>query len=459
MSRAKSFFARVRRRAFEPVDNASLIFFRVAFGALMFWEAYRYFKDGWIAHYWIKPRFFFTYYGFSWVHPWPGNGMYIHWAILGLVALFIAAGFLYRFSIIIFFLGFTYSFLLDQTNYLNHFYFICLLSFLLIFLPANRALAIDAVLWPALRSQTAPAWTVWLVRTQVGVVYFFAGVAKLSPDWLSGETIRAFLAGGGQLAVIESLIGRERLPYLLTYGGLFLDLLIVPALLWRRTRVAAFCVAVIFHLLNARLFSIGVFPWLSIAATTLFLSPSWPRKLTGVMLPPATRTFSSETPPPSERKQVMILSLVGLYAAIQLLVPLRHFLYPGSTDWTYQGHRFSWRMLLLERNATSEFVVTDPNVGTTVRIDPIQFLTPKQVSKMGPRPDMILQFAHHLAAVLPRAGPKPLQVRARVSVSLNDRKPQLLVDPNVDLAAEKRSLRPANWILPRSDNDVEPLNR
>jgi hypothetical protein len=376
--------------------------------------------------------------------------MYIHWAVLGLLALFIMTGFLYRISVTLFFLGFTYSFLLDQTNYLNHFFFICLLSFLLIFLPVNRALAIDAALRPGLRSQTAPASTLWLVRIQVGVVYFFAGVAKLNPDWLGGETVRAFLSADGQLIATVPLIPREWLPYLLTYGGVLFDVLIVPALLWRRTRVAAFFVAVIFHLLNARLFSIGVFPWLSIAATTLFLSPSWPRKLIGVILPRATRAVPSETPRPSERKQVMILNLIGLYIAIQLLVPLRQFLYPGSTEWTYQGHRFSWRMLLLDRKATSEFFVTDPNVGTTVRIDPIQYLTPRQVSKMGPRPDMVLQFAHHLAAILPRAGPKSLQVRARVLVSLNDRKPQPLVDPNVDLAAEKRSLRPAKWILSRS---------
>ncbi|HJT81113.1 MAG TPA: HTTM domain-containing protein [Chthoniobacterales bacterium] len=455
MSGAKSFSAEVRRRAFQPVDNATLIFFRVAFGALMFWEVTRYFSDGWIAHYWIKPRFFFTYYGFSWVHPWPGYGMYIHWAILGLLALFVAAGFLYRLSVALFFLGFTYSFLLDQTNYLNHFYFICLLSFLLIFLPANRALAIDAGMRPALHSETAPAWTLWLLRAQVGVVYFFAGIAKLSPDWLRGETARAFLSQDGQLMLTIPLIRAEWMPCLLTYGGLLFDLLIVPALLWRRTRIAAFGVAVIFHLLNARLFSIGVFPWLSIAATTLFLSPSWPRKLAAVILPARASAVPAKTPPPSERKQMIILSLAGLYVVVQLLVPLRQFLYPGSTDWTYQGHRFSWRMLLLDRFATSEFFVTDPNAGTTARIDPAQFLTPRQVSRMGPRPDMVLQFAHYLAAVLPRAGPKPLQVRARVLVSLNDREPQLLVDPNVDLAAEKRSLRPAKWILPRSTNDVK----
>ena len=416
----------------------------------MFWQAYRYLAHGWVRRYWIEPKFYFTYYGFSWVHPWPGNGMYIHWAILGLLALFIAVGFCYRFSAILFFLGFTYSFLLDETNYLNHFYLICLLSFLLIFLPANRAMAIDAWLKPGSRAHTTPVWTLWLMRAQIGVVYFFAGVAKLSPDWLGGETIRAFIQS---YRISLPLIRQEWTPYLLTYGGLLVDLLLAPALLWRRTRLAAFCVATTFHLLNAHFFSIGVFPWLSIAATSLFLSPSWPRKFVGLIFPIATSPVPSAEPLPNERKQLVIFSLVSLYIAVQVLIPLRHFLYPGPTDWTYQGHRFSWRMLLLDRTPSSEFLVTDPNAGTTVRIDPIKFLTPRQLDKMGARPDMVLQFAHHLAAILPRAGPKPLQVRARVLLSLNDRKPQLLIDPNVDLAAEKRSLWPARWILL---NDVRP---
>src|ERR1700736_4041134 len=122
----------LQNRAFAPVDIASLVFFRIAFGLLMVWEVWRYFRYGWIATYWIEPRFLFKYYGFSWVEPWPGNGLYIHWAILGVLGLFIAAGFLYRLSAALFFAGYTYTFLLDQSRWLNHTYLICLFSFLLI---------------------------------------------------------------------------------------------------------------------------------------------------------------------------------------------------------------------------------------------------------------------------------------------------------------------------------------
>src|ERR1700738_3241132 len=157
------FRARVLDRALARVDIASLVFFRIAFGSLMVWEVGRYLSHHWIAQYWIEPRFSFKYYGFSWVHPWPGNGLYIHWAALGVLALFIAVGFLYRLSAALFFVGYTYTFLLDQASYVNHTYLICLFSFLLIFVPANRALSIDAWLNPRLRSEVAPAWTLWLL--------------------------------------------------------------------------------------------------------------------------------------------------------------------------------------------------------------------------------------------------------------------------------------------------------
>jgi hypothetical protein len=453
---AQSFLAKVRTRAFAPIDNASLIFFRIAFGLLMFWEVCRYFIHGWISRYWINSEFQFTYYGFSWIHLWPGNGMYVHWAILGLLALFIAIGFFYRLSIILFFLGFTYCFLLDQTTYLNHFYLICLLSFLLSFVPANRSLAIDAWFRPNLRSQTTPPWTLWLLRGQLAIVYFFGGIAKISPDWLRGEPMRMWLARRIDFPIIGHFFRDEWLVYLLSYGGLLLDLLIAPALLWRRTRVPAFCIAVLFHLMNARLFSIGIFPWLAIAATTLFLSPSWPRRVLAIFFSPAVSPPSESEAPPSERKQMLVLGLAAIYIVIQLVVPLRHLLYPGRVDWTYEGHRFSWRMKLLDRDAWTRFFITDPSTAQTVWVDPRDILSSRQASKMAARPDMILQFAHYLAAIMPRQGVAPLQVRARVVVSLNGREPELLADPKVDLATEKRSLLPARWLLPMTKRLPKP---
>jgi len=72
-------------------------------------------------------------------------------------------------------------FLLDQSKYLNHFYFASLFSFIMIFVPANRAFSIDALLWPKLKERPIRRWTVWLLRFQMGCVYIlFAGLNEFS---------------------------------------------------------------------------------------------------------------------------------------------------------------------------------------------------------------------------------------------------------------------------------------
>jgi vitamin K-dependent gamma-carboxylase len=445
--KGKTFLAKVQNSAFARVDIASLVFFRIAFGLLMMWEVWRYFSHHRIGHFWLDPPFLFKYYGFSWVHPWPGNGLYIHWAILGILALFMAIGLFYRVSTVLFFLGWTYIFLLDEEQWVNHTYLICLFSFLLIFLPANHAFSIDSWRNPTLHSRTTPAWTLWLLRAQMGVVYFFAGVAKISPDWIRGEPMRVWLSESRQPLVIHRFLSEPWVAYSFSYLALLFDLSIVPFLLWRRTRVAAFCAALAFHLLNAQLFDIEVFPWLSIAATTLFLSPSWPRRVISIFRKTDTDFPGGDQTPPTAGRQFVILTFVTIYVAIQVLVPLRHFLYRGGIEWIYSEHRFSWRMMLQREAVRAYFYVTDPNSGETVQVKPQDYLDFAHAGGMGWRPDMLLQFAHCLAKVMPRSGPKPLRVEARVLVTLNGRKPQLIIDPNIDLAAESRTLGRPRWLL------------
>ena len=446
-----AFLARIQTRAFEPIDIASLVFFRIAFGLLMVCEVARYFGHGWIARYWIEPKFLFSYLGFGWVHPWPGAGMYLHFTALGLLALFLALGLFYRISAVLFFVGITYCFLLEQANYLNHFYLICLFSFLLIFVPANRALSIDALLNPKIRSNTVPAWAIWLFRGQMALVYFYSGVAKISWDWVSGRQLQPALIERMNLPIIGRFFQQEWAVYVINWGGLLLDLLAAPLLLWPRTRIFAFCCLLIFHLMNARLFDIGIFPWLAVATTTVFLSPGWPRRVLAIFSRRATvpESASATFVPPEKRARVSVL--IAVYFTIQFLLPLRHWLYPGNVAWTYEGHLFSWRMKLIDRDGNARFFVTDPNIGITREVDPLTYLNPRQAWKMAARPEMILEFAHFLARTEPRAGPKPLQVRAEVMLALNARPPALLIDPNIDLAAERRRFGHKEWIMPMPD--------
>jgi hypothetical protein len=259
--------SRLRAALAEPVDISFLVFFRILFGGIMLWEVYRYFTYGWISRYFLEPAVNFPYYGFDWVQPWSGDGMYIHFFVLGLAAACILVGFAYRIAMPVFFLGFTYFFLLDQTRYLNHLYLVCLISFLMCFLPAERAFSVDALLRPKIRSDVAPAWTLWLLRIQLGLPFFYGGLAKLNGDWIfGGQPMRIWLTSLTELPRIGYIFAADWLIYSFVIGGLLLDLLVVPLLLWRRTRAVGFAAAVVFNLVNAIIFNIGIFPWFMLGA-------------------------------------------------------------------------------------------------------------------------------------------------------------------------------------------------
>jgi vitamin K-dependent gamma-carboxylase len=437
------------QRLFAPVDIAWLVYFRLVFGAIMLWEVYRYFDRGWIERYFIDPTFFFTYLGFGWVRPWEGDLMYAHFYALGVLAAMIMLGLFYRVAAALFFLGFTQWFLIDQANYLNHFYLISLVSFLMVFLPAHRAWSLDALIWRRLRSDTVPAWTLWLMRAQIGIPYFYGGLAKLNGDWLRGYPMKMWLPSNDNIPIVGAWLDEATIALLVSYGGLLLDLLVVPLLLWKPTRVGAYVLATLFHLANAWLFRIGIFPWFMIAATLIYFPPHWPRLLLSFGRRTATRARGAAAPSgPLRSTQRIQITLVLVYLAVQLVLPLRHFLYPGPVSWTEEGHLFAWHMKLRDKDGWVRFVVTDPATGKTWMVDPQEHLSRRQANRMEGWPDMIHLFSLYLAEQYRQEGHSPVEVRAEAMASLNGREHQLLIDPTVDLAARARTLRPAEWIMP-----------
>lgn len=442
---------------FAPVDIASLVYFRLLFGGIMLWEVWRFLGQGRIEDYYLRPVFQFKYYGFEWVQTWPGIGLYLHFIVLGIAAICIILGLWYRLSAAVFFVGFSYVYLLDQTYYLNHHYLVCLISFLMIFVPAHKAFSVDAWRKPWLRTDTVPAWSLWLLRGQIGLVYFFAGIAKLNGDWLAGQPMGMWLADRTDFPVIGHLFTEHWMALAFSYGGLLFDLSAFPLLLWRRTRWLALGIGLVFHLTNYQLFDIGIFPWFMLAANLLFLEASWPRRVLQIIRhPPAAKTEQRNSPVGlSEYRQRMILAALGIYFAIQIILPLRHFLYPGDVNWTEQGHRFSWHMKLRDKESSVRFFITDPVTGTSWEAEPERYLTERQIDEMSSRPDMILQFAHYLAALMREDDYERVEVRVLAVASLNGRKPQLLIDPEVDLAVQPRLLGITDWIMPLT----EPLVR
>lgn len=435
-----------RARLFGPVDIAPLIFFRIAFGALMFLEVVGCAAISLVRDNWIRPEMHFTYFGFGWVSAPPGNWMYALIAVIAVAAIGIMFGAFYRLSAALFAVGFAWFHLIEQSNYLNHFYLICLLGLVSLVIPAQRALSLDARRKPALRAPTAPAWTLWLLQAHIAIAYFFGGVAKLNGDWLRGEPVRTWLHSGSLARKLGPAFQNEFSAYFISYSGLLIDLLIVPFLIWKRTRLPALFVAIAFHLCNSYFFDIGVFPYLSIAMTCLFLPPAWHRKVLRL-------GRAREHPRVYWKESSVVVAMLALYMAYHLFMPFRHWLYPGSPHWSEEGHRYAWHMMLRTKQGRAYFIVDDRTTGKLWRVRPEQYLSQRQFAKMSVHPEMLLQFAKYLRA---RWAPNDVKVYAVASVKMNDHKPALLVDPEVDLSREKFSLKPAKWILPLENERPVP---
>lgn len=437
---------------FAPVDIAAVVLFRIAFGGILFWEVTRYFNHGWIYRYWIEPLWNFSYGPFNFLSM-GETGMHVLWVILGLLALFIAFGFLYRISTILFFLGFTYTFLLEQGRYLNHFYLVVLISFVLIFIPANRYYSVDARIWKKIKSPVIESWCLWMVRFMIGVPYFFGGIAKINPDWLQGYPLRIWLLSDTDFPVIGQYFTEYWMILIMSYSGLLLDLFIVPALIWKKTRKYGFIVITLFHLMNDQLFTIGIFPWFMMLATSLFFSPSWPRdfrnffKNKSKLLITKEDIQQFETYVSSVKRKPILIGL-SIFCSLQLLLPFRHLLIPGNVHWTEEGHRYSWHMKLRSKRGYTDFIVKDKATGQSTVIDLTGYLQDWQIDDMDGKPYMIWEFADYLKKEYEVMG-MDVEVYVDAIASLNGRKYQHIIDPNIDLAAQpKPNFGFASWIVP-----------
>ena len=367
--------------------------------------------------------------------------MYWHFLALGVLAVLITFGLFYRVAAVLFCVGYTYVFLLEQARYLNHAYLVCLVSFLMALVPANRAGSLDVKYGLCRRSETVPTWCLWILRFQIGAVYFFGGVAKINPDWLAGEPLRAWLSRRMDYPLIGFLFGEEVVVMGMAWGGMRFDLFVVPLLMWRPTRTVGFVGVLFFNFTNAVVFHIGIFPWLAIALSTVFFPPDWPRRYL------VFRSAATTEPAGSGRSSCAVLAFVAIYLAWQLFLPLRHWLYPGHVSWTEEGHLYAWHMKLRSKSGRVRFYVMD-DTGEEFRVSAKDYLKSWQRRKMAVRPDMIHQFVYYLDERLGSEGKEVVSIRVDARVSLNGRRRQRMLDPDVNLLDEPRSIRASPWIRP-----------
>ncbi len=445
LDRSKEVFS--KENLLAPRDHAWLIVMRFFVGGLVFISAARTLYHGWAEQFFIKPTYMFPYYGFEWLPRPEASVVMAMFTGLVLAGLAIMTGAAYRLAMFTAFILFTYLELLDVTNYLNHYYLLSLLTLLMCFLPAHKDLSIDSILFCKIRNLPHYSWHHYLLRFQLSAVYFWAGMAKFGEDWLlHGQPLQIWLRSRLETPLIGPLLGISQMPMLMSWMGFLFDSTIWIFMLIPRTRRVAFLVLVSFHISTGLLFNIGMFPFIMTCAATCFFAPDWPRRIpfVGRLFDPA-QTSRLRTP----RTPVIAWSVIAIYGIFQMLFPARHLVYPGDVLWNEEGMRWSWKVMIREKNGDITYRVKLPERPHEMHVPPTRYLTDHQAREMSGQPDMILTLGKHIGKLYEEQGHKNVEVRVDAWVSLNGRAPALLIDPEVDLTKVSSSpFESSHWILP-----------
>jgi hypothetical protein len=437
-----------------PVKAAPLAVFRIIFGCLMLFSTVRFLSQNWVETYYINPTFHFKYFGFEFVKDF-GEYTYILYAITLLASLGILLGYKYRLSAILFFLSFTYCELIDKTYYLNHYYFVSIIGFLLIFLPAHSYFSIDAKRQPKIAFTQLPRYNIFIIQLMLFIVYFYAGLAKLNSDWLlRAMPLQIWLPSLYDLPLLGDLFQKQWIHYTMSWSGMLYDLSIPFLLFYKRTRVFAFVLVVVFHVLTRILFPIGIFPYVMILSTLIFFDAAFHEKIISVL----RRFLKIKNTPknmtlewiPSIKNRILSFFMV-LFFTFQFLFPFRYLLYPDELFWTEEGYRFSWRVMLIEKGGYVQYKIVNPETKNWFYVDHSEFLTQYQEKQLRTQADFILQFATFLEGHFRSKGIKNPEVYVDSYISLNGRLSKRFIDPNIDLTKVKDTWKHKDWILPFND--------
>lgn len=430
----------LNKTLFKTAHPATLGLFRFLYGLICIVHV----VDQWpyIAVNFITPEFHFSYPGLSWIQPIPGIGMYVIHGVMLLSALVFTLGISYRKSLGLFLALFLYVFLIDASYYKNHYYLTFLIGFLLYFTPANQCFVFRQPKQP----KPTYAWHIYILRFQFCIVYFYAGLAKLNWDWWSGEPLRHLLQSGAaaeRSGLLQPLYQSELFIFTMIYGGAIFDVFVPFLLINRKTRKYAAIAAIFFHFSNHLIFpNILIFPFLMMFSLVIFFNSDWPSR--NRYLRYYCKVRSNDESPNKQPNKSVLVGILSVFCLLQILLPLRHHLYPGDILWTSQGEHFAWRMILKREKAKLKMYVVDPQTGERQKPDEglINF---RQFVVMKTRPRFILQFAHFLAD---RSGIANAQVVAENWHSINGRDYQLKIKPTVDLLQIKHSDNYMDWMVP-----------
>lgn len=428
---------------FKHIDNASLIIFRLFFGLLCFLESVGAIFTGWINKTLIEPQFTFNFLGFDWLQPLPDNWMYLYYIVMGVFGLFIMLGYEYRFAAFAFATMWAGVYFMQKSSYNNHYYLLLLLSLIMAILPANTYASLDVKLNPKIKRISMPSWCRWVFVIQLLIVYSYASIAKLYPDWLDASAIKLLMRGKAHFPIIGDLLQEEYLHYFIAYAGILFDGLIIPLLLFKPTRKYAFFASIFFHLFNSAVFHIGIFPFLSLAFCLFFFDA---KTIRNIFLKKKELYINNEVKIPSYANGLKLI--LGIYFIVQIALPLRHHFIKDNVLWTEEGHRLSWRMMLRVKSGSLSLKLIDNETNQRIKFNFNDYLSKKQQRRIKTKPDFIYQFVQRLKRKYESEG-KDISIYATSFVSVNGKPSKRFIDPNVDLTkVEWNYFTHNDWLLP-----------
>lgn len=440
----------------QPIDNSQLIVFRIFFGILMFVESIGAIFTGWVKETFVEPSFTFNFIGFEFLQVIVGPQAYFIYVLMGVFGLMIAFGYRYKVGIIGFTLLWGATYLAQKSHYNNHYYLVWLISFFMCFLPAHHSNSFDVKQNRVKKRLYCPQWCTWLLMLQIAIVYFYAAIAKVYPDWLQGKPIEIWYSyktfetpfwSQDFAAQLQQFFTSKSTVLFFSYTGILFDLLVIPFFLWNKySRTFALVASLIFHLTNSIIFQIGIFPYFALAFAVFFYKPGFIRRLFFKRKEPFQTVQNINLSKRFSPVQILLIIFIG----IQVLLPIRHHFIPGKVLWTEEGHRLSWRMMLRTKFANSSFKMIDNETGEEQKINALDFVSYNQYRDLQAKPDMIWQFAQYLEKHFEQQEQyNDVSIYVNAQVGVNGRVKSQLTNDKIDIANQKwKTFGHQDWLLP-----------
>ncbi|XP_076269277.1 gamma-glutamyl carboxylase [Rhynchophorus ferrugineus] len=458
-------YTKVVAYLYEPRDPSSLGIIRFLFGLLMAIDIFEERGGSEIDIRWGDPQdCHFPLFDVLQRPPYPL--ICLLYAVMWLGAVGVMLGFKFRTSVFMFGIPYWYILLLDRTFWNNHSYLFGLVTLLLMGSSAHHFFSVDSLMDKNIRDQPVPYWNYFILKFQFFILYFLAGLKKTDSEWLEGYSLLN-LGKHWVFYPFRIFLSTELIDYLIIHWfGFVLDLTVGFWMLLEFSRPIAMIFCAMFHLMNSRLFSIGMFPYVCLATLPLFCKEDWPRKIWHFLLRKScntketTKEVSSATTKPQmiTKKQKLVVGCLFLHMFLQIFLPYSHFITQGFNTWTNGLYGYSWDMMVHSWHSILVVIkVVDNESGQEHFMDENAWTLSNRWNKYG---DMSVQYAQcikknfNAISSEDNTHSKPhisqdISIYVDVWCSMNERFQQRMFNPNYNLLQANWSVfRPVEWMLP-----------